>query len=157
MLKAEEYKVSLWITAMPKPLSFAVHAWFVCEHGGIVDRIEVWAPFWVNEGESTIVHNALPPESGFRTSFFQNIESPKKRSKAKKIASIGGDINSVAFELYSVISKARLHYPYSEKYRMWPGPNSNTFIAWALAQVSGHNFVLPFNAFGKGYSISNNA
>lgn len=36
-------------------------------------------------------------------------------------------------------------------YRAWPGPNSNTFVAAALAAVPDSGAVLPPNAIGKDY------
>jgi hypothetical protein len=33
-----------------------------------------------------------------------------------------------------VLEKAA-EYPHCERYRMWPGPNSNTFVAWVLREA----------------------
>lgn len=42
-------------------------------------------------------------------------------------------------------------YPYSEKYVLWPGPNSNTFTAWVGRQVPELQLDLPSTAIGKDY------
>lgn len=41
-------------------------------------------------------------------------------------------------------------YPYS-KYNLWPGPNSNTLLAYIARQVPALNLALPANAIGKDY------
>ncbi|MGE7368512.1 DUF3750 domain-containing protein [Neorhizobium sp. NPDC001467] len=44
-------------------------------------------------------------------------------------------------------------YPYSEPgaYRIWPGPNSNTFVAYVLRNVPELGAVLPPHAVGRDY------
>ncbi len=42
-------------------------------------------------------------------------------------------------------------YPYPTTYRLWPGPNSNTFIAWIGRQVPQLRLTLPPTAIGKDY------
>ncbi|MCE8010848.1 DUF3750 domain-containing protein [Halomonas desiderata] len=42
-------------------------------------------------------------------------------------------------------------YPYREHYRAWPGPNSNTFVAWLIREVPELDVALPSSAIGKDY------
>jgi hypothetical protein len=42
-------------------------------------------------------------------------------------------------------------YPYAKDYTLWPGPNSNTFIAYIGRQVPELRLVMPPNAIGKDY------
>lgn len=42
-------------------------------------------------------------------------------------------------------------YPYREHYRAWPGPNSNTFVAWLVREVPELSTALPSTAIGKDY------
>jgi len=42
-------------------------------------------------------------------------------------------------------------YPYADTYTMWPGPNSNTFIAHIGRQVPELGLQLPVTAIGKDY------
>ena len=42
-------------------------------------------------------------------------------------------------------------YPYAETYRVWPGPNSNTFIAHLGREIPDLQLALPGNAIGKDY------
>lgn len=43
------------------------------------------------------------------------------------------------------------NYPEADRYRIWPGPNSNTFIAWVVRQVPELAVDFPPNAIGKDY------
>jgi hypothetical protein len=42
-------------------------------------------------------------------------------------------------------------YPYADRYRVWPGPNSNTFTAFVLREVPELRVDLPPTAIGKDY------
>lgn len=42
-------------------------------------------------------------------------------------------------------------YPFPDEYRAWPGPNSNTFVAWVIRQVPELDVALPNIAIGKDY------
>ena len=47
--------------------------------------------------------------------------------------------------------EAASNYPYDDQYRLWPGPNSNTFIAWLGRQLPALRLELPATAIGKDY------
>lgn len=49
------------------------------------------------------------------------------------------------------IERAVAAYPYAESYRVWPGPNSNTFVAYVLRAVPEVEADLPPTAIGKDY------
>jgi hypothetical protein len=49
------------------------------------------------------------------------------------------------------IDKAARGYPYAAQYRVWPGPNSNTFTAWIARAVPELAIDLPATAIGKDY------
>jgi len=49
------------------------------------------------------------------------------------------------------IEKAAESYPYKGEYGMWPGPNSNTFIAHMARELPGLQLDLPPTAIGKDY------
>jgi hypothetical protein len=53
--------------------------------------------------------------------------------------------------LIDAIEVAVDRYPYANRYRVWPGPNSNTFVAWVLRAVPGVRGDLPATAIGKDY------
>lgn len=54
--------------------------------------------------------------------------------------------------LIEAVDRAARAYPWPQEYRAFPGPNSNTFIAWIGSQVPELGLDLPFSAIGKGYS-----
>jgi hypothetical protein len=49
------------------------------------------------------------------------------------------------------IEQAVEAYPYAEAYRVWPGPNSNTFVAHVLRSAPELRADLPATAIGKDY------
>ena len=49
------------------------------------------------------------------------------------------------------IEAAVRDYPYVDSYRIWPGPNSNTFVAWVGRAVPELRLDLPSTALGKDY------
>ncbi|MBU1362107.1 MAG: DUF3750 domain-containing protein [Gammaproteobacteria bacterium] len=49
------------------------------------------------------------------------------------------------------IESAVAAYPWRDSYRLWPGPNSNTFVAWVARQVPALRLDLPPTAIGKDY------
>lgn len=49
------------------------------------------------------------------------------------------------------IDVAAKHYPFSDEYVMWPGPNSNTFTAYIGREVPDLKMDLPPTAIGKDF------
>jgi hypothetical protein len=45
-------------------------------------------------------------------------------------------------------------YPYANDYTLWPGPNSNTFVAYVARHVPELQLALPVIAIGKDYPIN---
>jgi hypothetical protein len=56
-----------------------------------------------------------------------------------------------AAALIPKIAAAAGKYPYPNAYGTWPGPNSNTFIAYIGRQVPELQLTLPGNALGKDF------
>lgn len=56
-----------------------------------------------------------------------------------------------AAALIEPIEQAVARYPYPFKYRVWPGPNSNTFVAFVARAVPALELHLPGTAIGKDY------
>jgi hypothetical protein len=48
---------------------------------------------------------------------------------------------------------AAADYPYRNRYTVWPGPNSNTFIAHLARRVPELRLDLPASAVGKNYPV----
>lgn len=62
---------------------------------------------------------------------------------------------SKAQGLIAQIDQAARSYSYQNDYTLWPGPNSNSFIAYIGRQVPGLGLVMPANAIGKDYIARN--
>ena len=54
-------------------------------------------------------------------------------------------------EVIDRIEAAVSTYPYADQYRVWPGPNSNTFTAYVLRHTPEVRVDLPPTAIGKDY------
>jgi Protein of unknown function (DUF3750). len=54
--------------------------------------------------------------------------------------------------LIDAVERAAHSYPWQTEYKAFPGPNSNTFIAWIGRQVPELGLELPFSAIGSGYA-----
>lgn len=62
------------------------------------------------------------------------------------------DVRGEAVEaLIARVEDAVARYPYPRTYRTWPGPNSNTFVAWVGREVPELRLHLPPTAIGKDY------
>lgn len=55
-------------------------------------------------------------------------------------------------ELIAAVDKAARAYPWKTTYKVFPGPNSNTFTAWIARQVPELGLDLPFSAIGSSYA-----
>jgi hypothetical protein len=132
-------KVQLRYATLPGPLGlFAAHYWFVVFDGESCHRWEVWQT--KNAGGRSIghVHCDLKPAD----------------------AGVGGGPARVAAEwtgpqavaIQSVLEKAET-YPHCGRYLVWPGPNSNTFVAWVLRRARVEHKLGPM-ALGKRYPVA---
>ncbi|MBC7961728.1 MAG: DUF3750 domain-containing protein [Steroidobacteraceae bacterium] len=54
--------------------------------------------------------------------------------------------------LIGAVDHAAKNYPWPDIYKVFPGPNSNTFTAWIAVQVPELALDLPFSAIGSGYA-----
>ena len=55
-------------------------------------------------------------------------------------------------KLIDEVDKAAKAYPWQKTYRVFPGPNSNTFTGWIAREVPELKLKLPFAAIGSGYA-----
>ena len=58
-----------------------------------------------------------------------------------------------AEEMVQRVDEAARNYPYPSWYRVYPGPNSNTFTAWIAERVPELNLDLPLRAIGKNFAF----
>jgi len=50
------------------------------------------------------------------------------------------------------IEQLAADYPWKDEYRVFPGPNSNTFPGWIARKLPELGLELPFSAIGSGWS-----
>ena len=85
------------------------------------------------------------------TSVSINDRAPDGRwygSAPELIADLRGEAAAAAI---AALEQAVAEYPYADRYRVWPGPNSNTFVAFILREVPALRADLPPTAIGKDY------
>jgi hypothetical protein len=68
--------------------------------------------------------------------------------RPEKLVDLRGDGVDTIIER---VEAAVAAYPHPSTYRMWPGPNSNTFTAWVGQRVPALHLKLPASAIGKNY------
>jgi hypothetical protein len=113
--------------------NFAVHTWIATKEQGAARYLIHDVTGW---GSNTVRSRPGEPD----TSWYGN--------PPKLIADIRGDR---ATTMIPQILTAVEAYPYPTRYKAWPGPNSNTFVAWVIRQVPDLNVPLPNTAIGKDY------
>lgn len=114
---------------------FAVHTWIVVkpENAPSYTRYEV-----IGFGGAPVKINRSPPDGYW---------------VGTKPTIIGDVRGAVAAAAIPKIEAAVAHYAYAKDgdYRLWPGPNSNTFIATILRDVPELQMALPSTAIGKDF------
>jgi Protein of unknown function (DUF3750) len=132
------YVVQLRYATLPHVLrAVAVHYWFVVWDPAARQwhRWEVWQTKDAGGQSLGHVHRDLRhPDAGVGGGAYH------------LAAEWGG---SAAQAIWSVLQKAQA-YPHRDHYRAWPGPNSNTFVAWVLREAGLH-YALDPRAIGKDY------
>ena len=115
------------------PWTPAVHCWFVHSDGtGAWRRWEVWQDPDGPWGH--VRKDLLPPATGVGG------------GPSWPLAEWQGD---QARRLIEVLN-APEQYPHLHNYHYWPGPNSNTYVAWVLHRA-GIDYPLPLQAVGKDF------
>lgn len=114
--------------------AFAVHSWIVVKRRGAAtyDRYDV-----VGWG-TPVRKNGYAPDAFWYS------------NRPSKVWEITGPDAEV---LIPRIEAAIETYPHNQRgaYRLWPGPNSNSFVAYVLRTVPEIDAVLPPNAVGRDY------
>jgi hypothetical protein len=116
---------------------FGVHTWIAAKPSGAESFTvyEVIGYRLRRTGTSVVVHQRAP--DGF---WFGN-----RPQLLSDVRGIGVD------EVIHRIEAAVETYPYATRYRVWPGPNSNTFTAYVLRAAPELRVDLPPTAIGKDY------
>ena len=115
--------------------AFAVHSWIVVKRPGAsrYDRYDK-----VGWG-SPVRHNAYPADGRWYS------------NAPWVVHAVHGE---EALRLIPEFEAAIAEYPFSHRgdYRIWPGPNSNTFVAHVLRHVPEFGGFLPPNAAGRDFA-----
>ncbi|MFK7994466.1 MAG: DUF3750 domain-containing protein [Granulosicoccus sp.] len=118
--------------------AFGVHTWMATKRVGErrYTRLEVigYRSYW--GGDAVRVRTGVPDGMWFgnRPTLLREIRG-------------GYQVDALIDTLHT----AAQSYPYNHYYRVWPGPNSNTFIAHLARQVPQLRLELPATAIGKDY------
>ena len=126
-------QVDLFAASIPVIGWLADHHWLVVEAGGRRDRWEVWQ--WSDHGGESWGH------------LHRNLLHP--------LASVGNGATrrlqtwtgAAAADIAARIEQGPTDYPWCQRYWLWPGPNSNTFVQWVL----GDRYRLGARALGKSF------
>jgi Protein of unknown function (DUF3750) len=115
---------------------FAVHTWIVTKPAGA----DAYTRYEVTGFGRPLRINGRPPDGYWLG------------DRPRIVADIRGAPAAAAIPR---IEAAVLAYPYQEygDYRMWPGPNSNTFVATVLRAAPELGVAMPPEAIGKDYRI----
>jgi hypothetical protein len=117
--------------------AFAVHTWISVkpENAPEYTTYEVvgWRAF--HGGSAVQIHNDGPDRFWFG-------------ARPELYADLRGEEAARAIRN---IEKASKDYPYQDFYRTWPGPNSNTFVAFITKRVPELTVDLPPTAIGKDF------
>jgi hypothetical protein len=115
---------------------FAVHTWIVVKGAGA----DEYTRYEVTGFGRPLRINARPPDGYWLG------------ERPRIVADIRGARAAAAIPR---IEAAIMAYPYTEygDYRLWPGPNSNTFVATVLRAAPELEIALPPDAIGKDYRI----
>jgi hypothetical protein len=117
--------------------ALAVHTWIATKRKGanqyIITQIFGWR---LRRGGSALYSEPGIPDKAWA------------RNEPTLILELKG--NEVE-EIIDKVEGAIKEYPWHDVYTVWPGPNSNTFIAWLGLQVPELKLDLPATAIGKDW------
>lgn len=116
---------------------FAVHSWIVVKPEGA----RSWNRYDVVGWGTPVRHNAYAADARWYGNEPQLVGTLR-----------GKEAEALIPRIHSTIE----NYPYSKRgdYHIWPGPNSNTFVATVLREVPELRMTLPPTAVGKDYLVN---
>lgn len=115
--------------------AFGVHTWIATREAGApafrIFEIARWRP------GSSVTSHANPDRAWFGNA-------------PQLLGELRGEDAEAAM---AAVAEAAERYPALDEYRVWPGPNSNTYTAWILREVPELAVELPPTAVGKDYLL----
>ncbi len=128
--------VRLYIAEVPMAHGLATHPWFLVHDGGgpyATQRWEVWQTAVGPHGHVAV--DLLAPEA--------DVEG----GPARLVATYQG---AEAKRLIAVLRDRAPRYACADFYRVWPGPNSNSFARWVLDEAEIDQR-LPLSSIGANW------
>jgi hypothetical protein len=115
---------------------FGVHSWIAVKPGGASEYTVYEVIGWrLRRTDTAVVVRNRPPNLWLGTEATLYAEK-----RGRGVEALIQRIDTLARE-----------YPYANTYTLWPGPNSNTFVAWIARAVPELEADLPATAIGKDY------
>ncbi len=116
---------------------FGVHPWIAVKRSNAADYTVYEVNGWrLRYGGSTVVASSRPPDGMWFGS------RPELLAQAR-----GDGVDAMIDRIEAAVRS----YPYTDRYHLWPGPNSNTFAAHVLRAAPELRVDLPPTAVGKDY------
>lgn len=118
--------------------SFGDHCWIAAKPAGAIQyrRYEVIGFRLRRLGTSVIISDTTTPDRRWYGAFPKLVQDLR-----------GAQAETVIAALPDAVAA----YPNAQTYRVWPGPNSNTFIAFVARKIPEFELALPGKALGKDY------
>jgi hypothetical protein len=116
---------------------FGVHTWIAVKRSHADHYIvhEVTRSQLLESGSAILTHTREPDELWYGN-------APELLKDVR-----GSGTEAVIDKIEAAVAR----YPFADRYRIWPGPNSNTFVAFVLREVPELRADLPATAVGKDY------
>lgn len=144
-----KYQVFLFASRVPHPLGFALHVWIVVGKKGKIKRWDCGVIRGKRKQGWGYVHIDILDKATTGMNKYPHKAEPRYESKL--IGKLEGGQGSIAEQMIKFIEKRAKEYPFRNEYKIYPGPNSNTFVQWILNHFPNSGLKLPWNAFGKDY------
>ncbi|BDT68299.1 hypothetical protein os1_24810 [Comamonadaceae bacterium OS-1] len=118
--------------------AFATHPWIAVKRAGADHYTTYQVVGWraQNGEEALVTGSSSHPDARWYGAYPQLLADHR-----------GADADG----MIDAIEAAVAAYPWGHEYRLWPGPNSNTFVAWVARRVPALHLDLPPTAIGKDY------
>ena len=118
--------------------AFAIHPWIAVKRAGADHYTTYQVVGWGagNGNEVVVTRTTAQPDTLWYGAYPQVLADHR-----------GAGVDSMIDAIEAAVSA----YPWGHEYRLWPGPNSNTFAAWVARQVPALHLDLPPTAIGKDY------
>ena len=113
---------------------FAVHSWIATKEKN-ADHYLTYHVTGFRNGANVLIRKDIPDRRWFG-------------ADVTLVQELKGDQAQAAIPKIAAAAKA---YPYQEVYRLWPGPNSNTFISYIIRSTDELGVELPPHAIGKDW------